>query len=454
MKTSTNCLTPNLVRRIRKLAKQRHSDTWIAKRFGVSNGLIGRIRMRQIWAHVPDRLPTHGIPTHKRKAKVRRKRANPIEPPCQPQVINGDLEQWAVLKRWPEYAVSSHGRLWSLRKGRLRKPEWQRTGYIRATLTNRNGKHVGIQMHQLVASAFCKKTKALENNQLVRRMTVNHIDATTSNNCWWNLEWATPKEQMKHAASFGLLDRGKMHHNAKLKEKDAVKARIWRQRGMTIPKICRRLKSHRQAVERALQNDYHREPLGYCTPHAIKKHLTLATVGRWHLENPDKPWPGIRGYLKRQKAAFRRARAKVDTSRLTAQVVYDIRETYAAGSTVESLAVRFLVDHSAVSRIVSGKTYRWVTAPDSVDPALVRARRARRAKTRASTPKKPNGHVMHGLANPRTKVTPRIARRIRRLAKLGISQRAIAAKIGLASHANVNKVLNGQHWTSKQRQAA
>lgn len=54
-----------------------------------------------------------------------------------------------------------------------------------------------ISVHRLVATAF------LENPH--EKEEVNHIDGNTFNNSLSNLEWVTPKENMKHAYKIGHI---------------------------------------------------------------------------------------------------------------------------------------------------------------------------------------------------------------------------------------------------------
>lgn len=54
-------------------------------------------------------------------------------------------------------------------------------------------------IHRLVAEYFCKKPSD-DHTQ------VNHIDGDKSNNNYSNLEWVTPKDNIKHAHSEGLMD--------------------------------------------------------------------------------------------------------------------------------------------------------------------------------------------------------------------------------------------------------
>lgn len=67
-------------------------------------------------------------------------------------------------------------------------------GYLSAGI---NGKRKYI--HRLVAESFCNKPCDLH-------VQVNHIDGDKSNNSYRNLEWVTPKNNIKHAHLGGLME--------------------------------------------------------------------------------------------------------------------------------------------------------------------------------------------------------------------------------------------------------
>ena len=56
-----------------------------------------------------------------------------------------------------------------------------------------NGKPKGFGVHQLVARQF------IDNDSPECKTQVNHIDGDKKNNCVENLEWVTPKENMRHS---------------------------------------------------------------------------------------------------------------------------------------------------------------------------------------------------------------------------------------------------------------
>jgi len=115
------------------------------------------------------------------------------------------------INGFPEHFISDNGNIYSTTresKGKRRflltkiKPSIHR-GYSRVTL-KRNGSVKYYSVHRLVCSHF-KGVGGLG-------AQVNHIDGNKSNNTVNNLEWCTPKENIKHAFDSGLMLR-KMGEN-------------------------------------------------------------------------------------------------------------------------------------------------------------------------------------------------------------------------------------------------
>lgn len=100
-------------------------------------------------------------------------------------------EEWrAVIGFENRYEVSNAGRVRSLRKGIILKPETHRKGHLKVDLCN------GIVckklfIHRLVALAFIEQT-------IPERIVVNHKDGNKKNNVVENLEWLTMTENTQH----------------------------------------------------------------------------------------------------------------------------------------------------------------------------------------------------------------------------------------------------------------
>ncbi len=62
--------------------------------------------------------------------------------------------------------------------------------YHMSTIADSDGKYRGLQIHRAVCSTFSERPSA--------RHTVDHIDRLPSNNCLWNLRWASISNQNKN----------------------------------------------------------------------------------------------------------------------------------------------------------------------------------------------------------------------------------------------------------------
>ena len=70
--------------------------------------------------------------------------------------ITQEGEQWEQVKDFPNYYVSSHGRVYGTSKNRIEKGEYSKRGYRHVKLYSAeypNGKR--IKVARLVAAAFC-----------------------------------------------------------------------------------------------------------------------------------------------------------------------------------------------------------------------------------------------------------------------------------------------------------
>lgn len=114
-------------------------------------------------------------------------------------------EEWRPIKGYPGYEVSSFGRVrsfvgWKRRGSAIPKiltPGKSRGGYLHITLCGEETRSTA-DLHRLVAEAFLPNLNNLPQ--------VNHIDGDKTNNCVWNLEWATIGENISHAWQSGLRE--------------------------------------------------------------------------------------------------------------------------------------------------------------------------------------------------------------------------------------------------------
>ena len=104
-----------------------------------------------------------------------------------------ELEVYSPIDDFPDYLVTSHGRVFSLKYNKMkelkqRKNNW---GYYYVNLL-KNGKQYTKTVHRLVAQAFILNPD--------NKPQVNHIDENTKNNNVNNLEWVTHSQNIKHSA--------------------------------------------------------------------------------------------------------------------------------------------------------------------------------------------------------------------------------------------------------------
>ena len=123
------------------------------------------------------------------------------------------MEQWKIVKGFENYLVSSLGNVKTI-NGKLKKVVYDNKndyGYVELWKNNKGKK---FRIHRLVAEKFIPNTLGKEQ--------VNHIDGDKKNNCVSNLEWVTPKENIRHAIENDLssIKYGSKNLASKLKEED------------------------------------------------------------------------------------------------------------------------------------------------------------------------------------------------------------------------------------------
>ncbi len=93
-------------------------------------------------------------------------------------------EEWKDVSIDPRYKVSSEGRVYSTRSGKVLKSSTDGKGYHYLSIDGKS-----VHVHRLVAENFTTD----------RNETVHHIDENKDNNSWANLEWKSNQEN--HALS-------------------------------------------------------------------------------------------------------------------------------------------------------------------------------------------------------------------------------------------------------------
>ena len=93
--------------------------------------------------------------------------------------------------------IVSHGKQsFYTRKGKILKPCLNPYGYYCVSISDKNQKERVYAVHRLIAKTF------IENPE--NKPQINHKDGNKLNNSVENLEWATAKENIKHAFLNGL----------------------------------------------------------------------------------------------------------------------------------------------------------------------------------------------------------------------------------------------------------
>lgn len=111
------------------------------------------------------------------------------------------LEAWELLER-PVigyeniYSVDILGNVRRIDTNNILSPYKTEQGYMVVGLSL-DGDCKLYKVHRLVAQAF------IPNPQ--NKKCINHIDGNKENNCVWNLEWCTHKENNIHAGDTGLV---------------------------------------------------------------------------------------------------------------------------------------------------------------------------------------------------------------------------------------------------------
>lgn len=105
------------------------------------------------------------------------------------------MEKWTIIDEFPNYLISTEGRVKNRTSGKLLRIS-SANPYPSVALC-RNGEWFRIGLHRLVASAFVDGKRP--------GLIVNHIDGDKANYRIENLEWITHKQNMEHARRTGLI---------------------------------------------------------------------------------------------------------------------------------------------------------------------------------------------------------------------------------------------------------
>lgn len=120
------------------------------------------------------------------------------------------IEEWRIVAAYPDYAVSSEGRVKRIapdRHGRIMseyiKPVKRPDGYF-AVAFHRDAKQKSRLLHRVVCEAF-------HGAPISSDLQAAHRDGVKSNNSSANLKWATPLENSADKKAHGTVVRGDKH---------------------------------------------------------------------------------------------------------------------------------------------------------------------------------------------------------------------------------------------------
>jgi hypothetical protein len=99
------------------------------------------------------------------------------------------MEVWRKIKSYPNYEISSYGKVKNLTTSENMKLRKRDDKYIDVGLT-KNGEQKNELLHRLVAKAFCKKQPG--------EIEVDHKDKNRSNNKSDNLRWVSGSDNQRN----------------------------------------------------------------------------------------------------------------------------------------------------------------------------------------------------------------------------------------------------------------
>ena len=105
-----------------------------------------------------------------------------------------DVEQWADIKGYENYQISTYGRVKNKKSSVILKTPTDNLGYLVVNFS-KNGKVTQHKVHRLVAEAFIPNPLGLS--------IINHKDLNKSNPHVDNLEWCTHRYNTRHAIENG-----------------------------------------------------------------------------------------------------------------------------------------------------------------------------------------------------------------------------------------------------------
>lgn len=243
---------------------------------------------------------------------------------------NFENEEWRTVDGFPNYEVSSLGRIRSINCKRNRKrlvilkQFLQKNGYLYAHLSN-DTSVTSFRSHRVVAAAF------LENKNLYPY--VNHKNGIKNDNRVENLEWCTAKENHDHAIATGLKP---VVSNVALTPTDIRLMREAASKGMLPSEVKRHF-------------DFE-----FSVSHIAK----VIRGGVW--DSNDENGYAVEGSGSGVKGS------RHPLAKATEEIVGEIRSMARGGDSYVKIAALFGLTQSAVSYIATGK--KWKHLNDKYPP--------------------------------------------------------------------------------------
>lgn len=140
------------------------------------------------------------------------------------------MEKWKLIKDYPNYQVSTQGRVKNIKTGSILKGGTAGTTVkYRMVVLRNKGKIKGKTIHRLVLETFKGPPEIGQE--------ANHIDRNQLNNELNNLEWVTHKQNVLHSRS-NMGRKGERHPAAKITDKQAIEIKRLRKQGVKCKEIA------------------------------------------------------------------------------------------------------------------------------------------------------------------------------------------------------------------------
>jgi hydroxyacyl-ACP dehydratase HTD2-like protein with hotdog domain len=104
------------------------------------------------------------------------------------------------------YAVTSLGRVWSVRRKMFLQPGLVGRGYLSVVLSVNNHQE-SFKVHRLVGKAFVENPES--------KPCINHLNGDKKDCRASNLKWVTQRENLQHACDHGLNKTYKLSYHEK-----------------------------------------------------------------------------------------------------------------------------------------------------------------------------------------------------------------------------------------------